>query len=77
MLVRLPVAEDEVLLVPRTVIETRSGLDFVGLQTAAGIGLRSIVLGETHAIDGVEMVEVISGLVPGDIVVPASEVGHE
>jgi RND family efflux transporter MFP subunit len=77
MLVRLPVGEDEVLLVPRTAIETRSGLDFVGLQTSGGIGLRSIVVGESHQIDGVEMVEVISGLVAGDIVVPAAEVEHE
>jgi RND family efflux transporter MFP subunit len=77
MLVRLPVGEAEVLLVPRTAIETRSGLDFVGLQTSGGIGLRSIVLGQSHVIDGVEMVEVISGLVPGDIVVPAAEVEHE
>jgi hypothetical protein len=28
-------------------------------------------------VDGVEMVEVISGLLAGDVVVPASEVGHE
>jgi RND family efflux transporter MFP subunit len=77
MLVRLPVGEDEVLLVPRTAIETRSGLDFVGLQTSGGIGLRSIVVGESHQIDGLEMVEVISGLVAGDIVVPAAEVEHE
>ena len=38
---------------------------------------RSIVPGEVHQIDGVAMVEVISGLVAGDVVVPASEVGHE
>jgi multidrug efflux pump subunit AcrA (membrane-fusion protein) len=77
MLVRLPVGEDEVLLVPRAAIQTRSGLDFVGLQAGSGVRLRSVVVGESHEIDGVEMVEVISGLVPGDIVVPAFEVGHE
>jgi RND family efflux transporter MFP subunit len=79
MLVRLPVAEREALLVPEASIVTRSGLDFVGLQTDAGVALRSIVRGQSHLIDGVAMVEVISGLVAGDVVTPtpASEVGHE
>jgi HlyD family secretion protein len=77
MLVRLPVAERDALLVPETSIVTRSGLDFVGLQTDAGVVLRSIVAGQHHVMDGVPMVEVISGLVAGDVVMPASEVGHE
>lgn len=81
MLVRLPVGEREALLVPQDAIVTRAGLDFVGLQAAEGVALRSIVPGEVHQIDGVAMVEVISGLVAGDVVVPASdlavEVGHE
>ena len=46
-------------------------------QAAEGAVLRSIVPGETHEVDGVAMVEVISGLVAGDVVVPADEVGHE
>jgi RND family efflux transporter MFP subunit len=80
MLVRLPVGEREALLVPQDAIVTRAGLDFVGLQSAEGVTLRSIVPGEVHQIDGVTMVEVISGLQAGDIVVPASElaeVGHD
>ena len=77
MLVRLPVAEGAALLVPEASIATRAGLDFVGLQTSEGVTLRSIVPGQSHLIDGVPMVEVISGLVPGDVVVPASEVSHE
>jgi RND family efflux transporter MFP subunit len=77
MLVRLPVAEREALLVPETSIITRSGLDFVGLQTDAGVVLRSIVPGQSHVIGGVAMVEVISGLMAGDVVTPASEVGSE
>jgi RND family efflux transporter MFP subunit len=80
MLVRLPVGEREALLVPQDAIVTRAGLDFVGLQSAEGVALRSIVPGEVHLIDGVAMVEVISGLQAGDIVVPASElaeVGHD
>jgi RND family efflux transporter MFP subunit len=80
MLVRLPVGEREALLVPQDAIVTRAGLDFVGLQAAEGAALRSIVPGEVHQIDGVAMVEVISGLVAGDVVVPApelAEVGHD
>lgn len=77
MLVRLPVDEREALLVPESTIVTRTGLDFVGLQTGKGVALRSIVPGATRLIDGVSMVEVISGLVAGDVVVPATEVVHD
>lgn len=77
MLVRLPVGEREALLVPKADLVTRAGLDFVGVQGAGGAGLRSIVPGAAQLVDGVEMVEVISGLSAGDVVVPASEVSHE
>ena len=81
MLVRLPVGEREALLVPAADVVTRAGLDFIGVQTAGGVALRSIVPGEAQLVDGVEMVEVISGLAAGDVVVPASEataeVGHD
>ena len=73
MLVRLPVGERMALLVPKADIVTRAGLDFVGLQTADGITLRSIVPGQTHLIDGAELVEVLSGLAAGDVVVSATE----
>jgi RND family efflux transporter MFP subunit len=81
MLVRLPVGEREALLVPAVDVVTRAGLDFIGVQGAEGAALRSIVPGEVHQVGGIEMVEVISGLVAGDVVVPASvvsgETGHE
>lgn len=77
LLVRLPVGERQALLVPAASIVTRAGLDFVGLQTPAGVALRSIVPGEAHEVDGVAMVEVVSGLVAGDVVVPAAEAGGE
>ena len=77
LLVRLPVAERTALMVPQASIVTRTGLDFVALSTPEGVALRSIVPGELHQIDGMAMVEVISGLQSGDIVVPAAEVGHE
>ena len=77
MLVRLPVGAREALVVPAADVVTRSGLDFVGIQAGEGAALRSIVSGAMQTIDGVEMVEVISGLRAGDTVVPAAEVGHE
>jgi RND family efflux transporter MFP subunit len=77
LLVRLPVAERETLMVPQSSLVTRNGLDFVGVQTGEDIALRSIVPGASHEIDGVAMVEVISGLVAGDVVVPAAEVAHD
>ena len=81
MLVRLPVGERAALMVPKADVVTRAGLDFVGVEGAEGAVLRSIVPGEMQLVGGVEMVEVISGLVAGDVVVPASdvagEVGHE
>ncbi|MCU0902693.1 MAG: efflux RND transporter periplasmic adaptor subunit [Tabrizicola sp.] len=77
MLVRLPVGERAALLVPKATVVTRSGLDFVGVQGADGAALRSIVPGAVTVVDGVEMVEVLSGLNAGDVVVPASDVGGE
>lgn len=77
MLVRLPVGEREALLVPKADVVTRSGLDFVGLQGAEGTVLRSIVPGAVTVVDGVEMVEVLSGLSAGDVVVPAVDVGGD
>jgi RND family efflux transporter MFP subunit len=81
MLVQLPVGERKALLVPADDVVTRSGLDFVGVQGAEGAALRSIVPGDAQIIDGLNMVEVISGLQAGDVVLPAAdvaaEVGHE
>lgn len=75
MLVRLPVGVRQALLVPAADVVTRAGLDFIGVQGADGAALRSIVPGAVTVVDGVEMVEVISGLAAGDLVVPVSEVG--
>jgi hypothetical protein len=81
MLVRLPVGEREALMVPAADIVTRAGLDFIGVQGPDGAVMRSVVPGEVTVVDGVEMVEVISGLVAGDVVFPAADVlgeaGHE
>lgn len=77
MLVRLPVGEREALLVSKSSITTRAGLDFVGIQTGEAVALRSIVSGQSQLIDGVAMVEVLSGLQPGDVVVAAPKATAE
>jgi hypothetical protein len=77
MLVRLPVATREALMVPAADIVTRAGLDFVGIATGEGVALRSIVSGQPQLVDGVAMVEVLSGLQAGDVVVPAPEASHD
>jgi RND family efflux transporter MFP subunit len=63
VLVRLPVGERAALLVPETALQTRSGLDFVATTT----GLRAVVPGQRHMVDGVVMVEILSGLQAGDV----------
>jgi RND family efflux transporter MFP subunit len=69
VLVRLPVGSHEALVVPATAILTRSGLDFVAVEHAGGVALRSIVPGARQILEGAEMVEVLSGLMAGDRIV--------
>jgi RND family efflux transporter MFP subunit len=66
VLVRLPVANHAALLVPATALTTRAGIDFVTTDTAQGPMLRSVVPGQHHIVDGVEMVEILTGLQDGD-----------
>ncbi len=66
MLVRLPVGQRDALMVPVTAISSTAGLDFVGVEEASGPVQRSVVPGEHATIDGVEMVEILSGLEAGD-----------
>ena len=77
MLVSLPVGERPALLVPQDSLVTRAGLDFVHLQSGDRVALRSVIPGAAHQVDGVPMIEIISGLQAGDVVVPAGEVGHD
>ena len=78
MLVRLPVGSREALMVPTTAIETRDGLDFVAVETPEGAVLRIVVPGHHEVQSGVEMVEILSGLQAGDLVVSAAEAAaHE
>lgn len=79
VLVRLPVAERAALLLPAAAVVTRSGVDFVQVEDAGGAVLRSVVISAPQAVDGVPMVEVLSGLAAGDRVVltPAEGVNHD
>jgi RND family efflux transporter MFP subunit len=78
VLVRLPVGERAALMVPEAALVTRGGVDFVGIE---GAGLRAVVPGERVTMDGAAMVEVLTGLQAGDLVMAvapeAGEVGHE
>lgn len=66
VLVRLPIDRRAALMVPANAIETRQGLDFVNVK---GEGARVVVPGGARQIDGVAMVEILSGLKAGDVVV--------
>ena len=65
VLVRLPVGTRDVLMVPATAITTHAGLDFV---TLVGSGARTVIPGARHDVDGVAMVEILSGLRAGDVI---------
>ncbi|MCW1919765.1 efflux RND transporter periplasmic adaptor subunit [Rhodobacter sp. KR11] len=72
ILVRLPVGQREALMVPAAALHARAGLDFVTVQGSAGPVSRAVVPGDTQVIDGAEMVEILSGLQPGDVLVEAT-----
>ena len=78
VLVRLPVGERDARLVPEAALVTRGGRDFVAIE---GAGLRAVVPGAEVTVEGVAMVEVLTGLKAGDAVLAvapeAGEVGHE
>jgi RND family efflux transporter MFP subunit len=73
VLVRLPVNSRTALLVPITAVTSRPGLDFVAVTDAGEPVLRAVVLGQHQTVDGVAMVEVMSGLVAGDRVALGNE----
>ncbi len=69
VLVRVPVGRRDALLVPQAAVQRQGGLDFV----ATTGGLRTVVPGETHVIDGAPMIEILSGLVAGDVLAKGSK----
>ncbi len=69
VLVEVPVGERQALLVPAAAVATRSGLDFVMVREGVAETARAVVLGERIERDDAVLVEVLSGLAPGDEVV--------
>ena len=76
VLVRLPVASRLALMVPETALVSRSGLDFVGVAEGDAVTLRAVVPGGREVIGGMAMVEILSGLIPGDRV-ETDGAGHD
>ena len=66
VLVEVPVGTRAALMVPRAAVATRSGIDFVTLQQGGTETARAVVLGDGGSGD---LVEVLTGLEPGDVVV--------
>ncbi|MCB6179908.1 efflux RND transporter periplasmic adaptor subunit [Rhodobacter sp. Har01] len=66
VLVRLPMGTRAGLAVPQSALITRAGVDFVAVETDAGLMLRTVIPGDAHQIDDVAMVEALSGLQAGD-----------
>ena len=58
VLVRLPVATSEAVVVPSNAVKTRMGLDFVYIAGPDGTSVpRTVVLGATHEVEGESLVE--------------------
>lgn len=79
VLVRLPVGERSALLVPQTAIQSRSGLDFVEVDSPNGPVRRAVVPGSrTETAEGM-MVEILSGLSTGDriLTTPSEGAAHD
>lgn len=66
VLVRLPLAERQAILLPSALVKTHSGLDFVLVAGPSGATERAVVPGLKSTVDGVEMVEILSGLTGGE-----------
>ncbi|SDD74534.1 efflux RND transporter periplasmic adaptor subunit [Ruegeria marina] len=74
VLVRLPVARTQTVVVPQEAVSTRMGLDFVQVAPPdAPPTERVVVLGEKLQIDGRALVEVLSGLSGDEALVTAHE----
>ncbi|MCE5971943.1 efflux RND transporter periplasmic adaptor subunit [Sinirhodobacter sp. WL0062] len=69
VLVRLPLAKREAIRIPADLIRTHSGLDFVTVELDGAKVVRTVVPGGRSIVDGVEMVEIVTGLNGGETVV--------
>jgi RND family efflux transporter MFP subunit len=69
VLVEIPVATREALLVPKDAVITRSGIDFVKIEEEGQPVERTVILGQAVDKDNSKLIEVLTGLRAGDIVV--------
>lgn len=68
VLVELPVGERQAIFVPAGAVSNRYGLDFVRAAKDGTMSERAVVVGERSERDGVAVVEIVSGLAPGETV---------
>ena len=74
VLVRLPVATFEAVVVPTHAVTSRMGLDFVTIVRPDGTPVRrTVVVGTTQELAGVSVTEVLSGLSGGERLVTDHE----
>ncbi len=69
VLVRLPVGQRSALVVPEAALRLQSGLDVVQVSGAEGPVAVAVVPGQHQVIDGQPMVEILSGLQAGDMII--------
>lgn len=69
VLVDLPVGSRQALVVPRTALTTRSGIDFVTVSEDGKPVERAVVMGAVIDFGGIAGIEILTGLQAGDIVV--------
>jgi multidrug efflux pump subunit AcrA (membrane-fusion protein) len=79
VLVRLPMGTREALVVPATAVLSRSGLDFVQVETQSGPAMRTVVIGQRAETEAGLMVEILTGLAAGDRVItdPKMQASHD
>jgi len=67
--VDLPVGQRQALLVPAAAVTTRAGVDFVQMaDDPAAAPSRAVLTGDRLVRDGIDMVEILTGLAPGETV---------
>ncbi|MCO6184715.1 efflux RND transporter periplasmic adaptor subunit [Rhizobium sp. L1K21] len=69
VLVRIPVGERQALLVPKSAVTTRFGIDYVEVETNGTSIERSVVTGDATHLDDGDKIEILTGLTAGDEVV--------
>lgn len=69
LLVRVPVGERLALIVPQSALISRFGIDYVAIRSGDTSIERSVVAAKPITVDGRQMIEILTGLNPGDEVI--------